>query len=173
MYKKIPKTKKFAATVFVTVLLGVGIFMIFMGGAEILPLPGLAQFLGVICFVAAIFILSQRTLKDYTYEIAKTERVVTQRELDECGEKTLYDFLIYERKGWRDITVCRVGLDEVKEAVEITPKNKSLYKKSDANKKRYTYDAQFAPWHRLRILINDDTVVYLTFDEELYDILNR
>lgn len=173
MYKKIPKTKKTAATLFVIVLLGVGVFSLFMGGVRILPLPMLAQILGIGCIVAAVFILSQRVLKDFTYEIAKTDRNVSEREVELGGEAAYYDFLIYERRGWRDLTVCRVGLDEISEAVELTPKNKSEYRRLDKTKKRYTYDAQFAPWHRLRVVINDDTVVYMTFDAELYEILRN
>ena len=172
MYRKIPKTKKAASVFFVIVLLGVGLFLIFMGGIRLLPLPILAQFIGISCTVAAVFILSQRTLKDFTYEIATTERDVSEEEILRCGERAKYDFLVYERRGWRDIAVCRVGLDEVRSATEMNPANKKEFKRLDREKKRYTYDAQFAAWRRLRLQINDDTVVYLTFDRELFDILN-
>lgn len=172
MYKKTPKTKKTAAVVFVIVLMAVGFYAVMIGGARAVPLPVLAQFFGFMFIITAIYILSAKILKEMIYAVIPTERDVTDEELEICGERAKYDFII-AKKGFRDIVVCRVGLDEVKEAVEINRLNRAEYRKKDKKMKRYSYDTQFAPSRQLRVRINDDTIVFLTYDEELMKILNK
>lgn len=172
MYKKTPKTKKGAAAAFVMILMAVGFYAVMLGGARAVPLPVLAQFFGVMFIVAAICILSGKILKEMIYAVVPTEREVTDEEIYICGERAKYDFII-AKKGLRNIIMCRVGLDEVKEAVEINRLNRAEYRKKDKTKKRYSYDTQFAPSRQLRVQINDDTVVFLTYDEELLRVLNN
>ncbi len=173
MYKKIPKTKKLAASVFVMVLIAVGIYSFSLGSMQLLPVPVIAQFFGVVFLISGIYIYATNVLKEMVYQITPTEREVTQEELAVCGPRAKYDFIVAQHKAIRDIVMCRVGLDEVKGAVEINRLNRAEYRKKDKKKKRYSYDTQFAPSRQLRVEINDDTVVFLTYDEELLELLNK
>ncbi|MBE6548046.1 MAG: hypothetical protein E7667_04105 [Ruminococcaceae bacterium] len=173
VFKIIPKTKKLVASVFVMVLMAVGIFAFMMGNMKAIPMPVISQFLGVIFIITAIYILATKILKEMIYQVSPTDRVVTQEEIELCGPRARYDFIVAQHKGFRDIVMCRVGLDEVKEAVEINRLNRAKYREIDKKKKKYSYDTQFAPARQLRVVINDDTVVFLTYDEELLKILNK
>lgn len=172
MYKKTPKTKKGAAVAFVMILMAVGFYAVMLGGARAVPLPILAQFFGLTFIITAICILSGKILKEMIYAVVPTEREVTVEEIDICGERAKYDFII-AKKGLRNVVMCRVGLDEVKEAVEINRLNRAEYRKKDKKMKRYSYDTQFAPSRQLRVRINNDTVVFLTYDEEFLRVLNN
>ncbi len=173
MYKKIPKTKKVAASIFVMVLIAFGIYGFSLGSMQLLPAPVIAQFFGVVFLVTGIYIYSTNVLKEMVYQITPTEREVTDEELAICGPRVKYDFIVAQHKAIRDVVMCCVGLDEVKSAVEVNRLNRAEYRKKDKKKKRYSYDTQFAPSRQLRVEINDDTVVFLTYDEELMGLLNK
>lgn len=173
MYKKIPKTKKLAASIFVMVLIAVGIYGFSLGSMQLLPAPVIAQFFGVILLVTGIYIYATKVLKEMVYQVSPTEREVTDDELAICGPRVKYDFIVAQHKAIRDVVMCRVGLDEVKGAVEINRLNRAEYRRKDKKKKRYSYDTQFAPSRQLRVEINDDTVVFLTYDKELLELLNK
>ena len=173
MYKKTPKTKKVAASIFVMVLIAVGIYTFSLGSIRIIPAPVIAQFIGVVLLTTGIYIYATKVLKEMVYQIIPTERGVTDEEIAVCGPRVKYDFIVAQHKAIRDVVMCRVGLDEVKGAVEINRLNRAEYRKKDKKKKRYSYDTQFAPARQLRVEINDDTVVFLTYDEELLELLNK
>ncbi|MBQ7357875.1 MAG: hypothetical protein IJW65_03985 [Clostridia bacterium] len=173
MYKKIPKTKKLAASVFVMVLMAVGIFMFGLGSMRLIVAPVVAQFFGVVFLTTGIYIMSTKVLKEMVHEIRPTDRDVSEEEIIAGGNRAKYDFIVSQHKGFRDIVNVRVGLDEVTEAVEINRLNRAQYRKKDKTKKRYSYDTQFAPARQLRVQVNDDIVLFLTYDEELLKILNK
>ena len=173
MYKKIPKTKKLAASFFVMVLMGVGIFMFGVGSVGLIAAPVIAQFIGVIFLTTGIYIMSTKVLKEMVYSISLTDREVSEEEIALGGNRAKYDFIVAQHKGFRDIVNVRVGLDEVTEAVEINRLNRAEYRKADKNKKRYAYDTQFAPARQLRVQVNDDIVLFLTYDKELLELLNK
>ncbi len=173
MFKKIPKTKKGMAILFVMLLLAGGIFGFFMGSAEFIPLPIVAQFLGVCFIVTAIYILSANVLKEMIYTVCPTEREVSEEEISLCGRRARYDFIVAQNKGYRELVLCRVGLDEVKEAVEINKLNRGKYRAEDKVRKRYNYDTQLAPSRQIRVRVNDDIILFLTYDEELLKLLNK
>lgn len=173
MYKKIPKTKKLAASIFVMVLIALGIYIFSLGSMRFIPAPVIAQFFGVIFLVSGIYIYSTNVLKEMIYQITPTEREVTEEELALCGNRAKYDFIVSQHKAIRDVVNVRVGLDEVTEAVEINRFNRAEYRKKDKKKKRYSFDTQFAPARQLRVQVNDDIVLFLTYDEELLGLLNK
>lgn len=173
MYKKIPKTKKLAASIFVMVLMAVGFYAFILGGMDAIAIPLIAQFFGVIFIVTGIYILATKILKEMIYQVTPTEREVTDEDIEIYGPRVKYDFIVAQHKGFRDIVMCRVGFDEVKGAVEINRLNRAEYRAKDKRKKRYSYDTQFAPARQLRVEINEDTVVFLTYDEELLKLLNK
>ena len=173
MYKKTPKTKKTAAVIFSMVLTALGIYAVMIGGVRAVPLPLLAQFFGVVFIITGIYIVSTKVCKEMIYAVIPTEREVSEEELASCGPKAKYDFIVAQHKGFRDIVNVRVGFDEVTEAVEINRTNRAQYRQKDKKKKRYSYDTQFAPARQLRVQVNDDIVLFLTYDEELLKVLNK
>ena len=172
MYKKTPKTKKGMAILFVMLLMAVGLFGLFMGSAEFIPAPWLSQFIGIVCVLTSMYIMFTKIFKELVYEVCPTDREMTE-ELKEKGRRARYDFVISQNKGIREIPLCRIGLEEVKEAVEVNRFNRKQYREEDKNRKKYAYDTQFAPYRHIRVLVNENTVIYLTYDEELLKILNK
>ena len=117
--------------------------------------------------------MSTKVLKEMVHEIRPTDREVSEEEIISGGNRAKYDFIVSQHKGFRDIDNVRVGLDEVTEAVEINRLNRAQYRKKDKTKKRYSYDTQIAPARQLRVQVNDDIVLFLTYDEELMALLNK
>ena len=103
MYKKIPKTKKLAASVFVMVLMAVGIFMFGLGSMRLIVAPVVAQFFGVVFLTTGIYIMSTKVLKEMVHEIRPTDREVSEEEIISGGNRAKYDFIVSQHKGFRDI----------------------------------------------------------------------
>lgn len=176
MYSKKPKIRNVFAVITVMVLLGTGLYSMFLGSIQLLPIhPIILQALGIVMIVAAIYILSARVLKEYLFEICETERHVSDEEIAERGVRARYDFIIYEMHATRKIPVCRVGLDEVLLCEEMNVKNRAAAKRADreSGRRRYRYDATFAAARQLRVHVNDDIAMYITYDAELLGILRR
>lgn len=176
MYNKKPKIRNVFAVICVMVLLGTGLYSMFLGSIDLLPVPPIVlQALGIGMIVAAVYILSARVLKEYVFVICETEREVSEDEIITRGERAKYDFIIYEQHAMRQIPVCRVGLDEVILAEEMNVKNRAAAKRADreAKRKRYRYDATFAAARQIRVHVNDDIVMYITYDEELLRLLKK
>ena len=164
MFKKTPKINNRAAKIsaIITLAAGVLIFIIANGG---IPMPWIAQTLGVLLVAYSVYVAAVYLLREHTFMVSENER-------DEEGETFL--FKINERKGKREMTVVRVRLDEIRFVRIVDKQNKKAVAEERRGKKRFTYDAQFMPQKRLEfdILCEGESIsVLTTYDEELVAFL--
>ncbi len=165
MYKNTPKLQNKAAklTALLCLLSGAALFM--LSTANLISLPWLAQISGIILLTAAIYIASVYLLRQYTFIIEKSN----------IENDDGYDFVITERKNNRDVTVCRLGTEEIISVRVVTPQNKKAVEKERKSMSRYMYDTQFAPSRQIEIVSvydGEKLSILITYDENLLEILN-
>ena len=168
MYCKTPKPKNTAAKITALVCLILGASLFILANENLISLPWLAQITGIFMITASIYIASVYLLKQYTFIIEKSD-------IPSADGSLGYDFVITERRSGRDITVCRLGLEEISLAREVGPTNRKSVLNERKNKKRYSYDASFAPNRQLEITSaydNEEISLLITYDEELLNKIN-
>jgi hypothetical protein len=166
MYKMTPRLKNTYAKIVSLVSLILGATLFVVSNMENVLYPAIAQLFGLILLTASIYIASVFLLRQYTFAIDQNPN----------GDKGELDFTITERKGNRDITVCRIGLDEITSAREVNGKNKKAVESERKKMQRYTYDTSFIPARRIEIICrfdDNDLSILVTFDEQLLKILNN
>ncbi len=166
MYRNTPKPKNIYAKIASGVCLGLGLALILSANANLLPLPAIAQLLGIILLTAFIYIASVYVLRQYTFAV----------EPNPSSDDGELDFTIIEHKGKREITVCRIGLEDITLAREVTGNNKKQVKSERKNMKRYTYDTDFSAQRRIEVVteFEDDRIsILITYDAELLRALNN
>ena len=161
MFKKSPKINNCAAKTSALIALLSGAVIIIISNGNI-PMPWIAQSVGIILVAYSIYVAVAYLLRTHAF-------IVTEN-----GERTTHIFKINELKGKREITVCRVRLDEIKFIREVNGQNKKDVERERKSKKRYTYDAQFMPQRRLELDIlcdGEQISVLTTYDDELINYL--
>lgn len=166
MYENTPKLRNKAAklTALLCLLSGAALFM--LSTADLISLPWLAQISGIILITAAIYIASVHLLRQYTFIIERSN----------IENHDGYDFVISEKKNNRDVTVCRLGTDEIISVRVVTSQNKRAVEKERKNMSRYMYDTRFAPSRQIEIVsIYDEQKlsILITYDDELLKILQN
>jgi hypothetical protein len=155
-----PKNTAGKVSALLCLLAGGGLFI--MSYANVIAFPAIAQTLGLILLVAAVYIASAYLLRQYTFsvELAKDER---------------YEFRIDENKSKKHFTVCRIWLSEISLVRVVDARNKKQINAERKKKSRYTYDSTFAPAKRIEIsacVDGEDISVLVTYDEDLLKALN-
>ena len=163
MYSKIPTTKNTAGKIIALCSIIAGVALFGLGSVKDIPLPALAQLLGVIFLTFGIYVVSAYLLREYLFEIKESNR---------HREDAPPDFVIYQKHGVRQALVCRIGFEEIDEIRKVTPENKKSVNEERKKLKRYTYDTQFAAQWFIE-LKNEEFSILLTYDEELFDTLKR
>ena len=168
LYKKTMRPKNTAGKIsaLLCLLSGGGLFI--MSYANVIAFPAIAQTLGLILLVAAVYIASAYLLRQYTFsvELAKDERY---------GDDLRYEFRIDEHKSKKCFTVCRIRLSEISLVRVVDARNKKQINFERKKKGRYTYDSTFAPSGRIEIsacVDGEDISVLVTYDEDLFKALN-
>ena len=166
MYKTTPNPKNTYAKILslISLLLGAGLFI--FANLDAVDYPAVPQLLGIIFLTSAIYVASLFLLRRYTYSI----------DINTASENDELDFIISERKGNRDITVCRIGLKDIVAAREVNAQNKKAVKNERKKMARYTYDVSFIAPRRIELICKigeDDLSVLVTYDEQLLSELNR
>jgi hypothetical protein len=127
-----------------------------------LPFHSLMQLFALITLAVAIALLGRYEFKTYAYEITKN------------GEDE-YDLTVTEIKRRSRITVCRISLSSISELHDISRENKSNLKELRAGRKSFNYCVDIAPPRTCCIVTNEggeETVIYLSFIPELFEMLN-
>jgi len=163
MYSKIPNPKNTTGKIISLCCLIAGVALFALGSVKHIPLPSVAQLIGVIFFTAAIYIASAYLLREYRFCIKESNRY---------SEDAPPDFVIYMKSGVRESTVCRFGFDEIDSVTEVTPENKKSLLEDRKKLKRYTYNTQFAAQYFIEVR-SDGISVLLTYDEELLATLKK
>ena len=166
MYKITPNPKNTYAKILalISLLMGAGLFII--ANLDIVDYPAVPQLFGIIFLTTSIYVASLFLLRRYTYSI----------DLNTASENDELDFIISERKGNRDVTVCRVGLNDIVAAREVNAQNKKQVNDERKNMKRYTYDASFIAPRRIEVICRldeDDFSILIAYDEQLLSELNK
>ena len=166
IYKNTPKPKNTYAKILAAASLLLGAALFILANVNIIEKPALLQLFGIIFFTVSIYVASLFLLRQYTFSID----INTQSESDEL------DFIITERKGNRDITVCRIGLDDIVLAREVNTQNKKQVNDERKKMKRYTYDTSFIAPCRIELvckLDEEELSILVTYDEQLLAALNK
>ena len=166
MYKNTPKPKNTYAKIVSLVSLILGAALFAMSNAKIIAAPAVAQLFGLLLLTVSIYVASVFLLRQYTFTIEENPSS-QERELD---------FTVTERKNNRDITVCRIGLDEIVLAREVNAQNKKTVAAERKSMKRYTYDTAFIAAKKIEIVCkcdDDDISLLVTFDEQLLNLLKQ
>lgn len=166
IYQNTPNPKNTYAKILalVSLLLGAGLFIV--SNLNILDAPAVPQLFGLILITVSIFVASLYLIRQYTFSI----------DLNPTSETDELDFIITERKGKRDVTVCRIGISDMKMGREVNAQNKKRVAEERKKMKRYTYDTTFLPSKRIELVFKIDEEFYsllVTYDEFLLeDIVN-
>ena len=171
MFKKTIAPKNTAAKISALLTLLGGAFMIIMSNGGHIPLPWLAQMLGVVFLTFSIYVASAYLAMRYTLVVEFVPGSA------EDGEGA-YDFLIYEiggrkyQKGERK--VCHVSVKHIEFIRIVTAENKKEVARERVKLDKYTYDTQFAPSRRIEVVIKnggEEASMLLTYDEDVLNAL--
>lgn len=171
IYQKIIQPKNVAAKITSALCLICGAALLILAQAGYIAIPILAQLLGLVLWVAAVYIASAYLLREYTYSVQANSKV---GENDTLAE--IYDFVVYEKKGKKSVKVCHIELKDVTFIKEITPESKKNSDTEHKNIKRFVYNTQFAASRKIEILANisgEDYSITVTYDEELFSTLQK
>ncbi|MBR2850283.1 MAG: hypothetical protein IKB84_04535 [Clostridia bacterium] len=146
-----------------------------LGNIDFVALPVIAQAVGVILLVNAVYIATSFLLRQYSVSIERNNA-------DEGDVKDRYDLIIREQKGKRLQKVCHIGLCNIISVEQYNNADKSSRREEKAHTKelgydyRYIYDTRFKAGQRMVMRASTGgfvSAVYLCFDEELYRILRE
>ncbi len=171
MFKKTIEPKNRAAKVSALLTLLGGAFMFIMANGGNIPLPWLAQLIGIVLLTFSIYVASAYLFKQYAVVIESMSGAA------EDGEGA-YDLIVYEfgsskyRKG--DRKVCHVSVKHIEFIRVVTAENKKEVARERRKLDKYTYDTQFAPSRRIEVVIKnggEEASMLLTYDEEILNAL--
>ncbi len=170
MFKKtiVPKNRAAKVSALLTFIGGAFAFIMASGGA--IPYPVVAQFIGIVFFTYAIFVVSAYLTRRYTFIVESVSGAA------EDGEGA-YDLIVYEvgakikgAVGTVDKKICHVSVKHIEFIRVVDAENKKAVAKERRKMDRYTYDAQFMAARRIEIVIKnggEEASMLITYDEEL------
>ena len=166
MFKITPTPKNTYAKILSlsSLLLGAGLFI--FANLDGVDYPVIPQLLGLILLTVSIYTASVFLLRRYTFSI----------DINTSSNDNELDLIIFERKGNREISVCRVGLKDIVAVREVNAQNKNQIKDDRKKMKCYTYDVSFIAPRRIEIICrlnDDDFSILITYDEQLLAALNN
>ena len=133
----------------------------FASGVPGLPLRSVMQTVALIVLATAIAMLGRFEFKTYTYTVS-------------TNDDGKLDLVVTELKRRSRITVCRVSIDGISEATEITAENKKQLKEMRKGRKSFNYCIDVAPARSICIIANEggeELVISLSYIPELFCIL--
>ncbi|MBR4032524.1 MAG: hypothetical protein IKJ07_07310 [Clostridia bacterium] len=169
IYKKKIQPKNTAAKITSALCLLCGAALLILAQAGYIAIPILAQMLGIILWVASIYIASSYLLRNYTYSVQ-----INSIEDDDLTLAERYDLVIYENRGKKSVKVCHVEMRDVTNIIKTTPESKKNGENKDV--KRFIYNTQFAANQKIEILARisgEDYSITVTYDEELFSVLQK
>ena len=174
MFKKTISPKNKAAKITALLTLICGAFLFIMASGNAIPLPWIAQLIGIVLLTSCIYITSAYLVRRYTFLIEP----VSGASEDGVGA---YDFIIYEvgakregASGRVDKKVCHVSVQHIEFVRVVDVENKKTVSKERAKMDKYTYDVQFAASRRIEVVIKnggEEASMLLTYDDELLSAL--
>ncbi len=171
LYRKTitPKNRFGKISALLCLLCGAALFILANG--SFIPLPAIAQLVGIILFTASIYIASVYLLKQFTFAVERNSN-----EDEELSERKKYDFIITEKKGIKDMKVCHIGLCDIQSVRIVDVKNRKSVRAQRKKMRRFAYNTEFAAGREIEIIALIDEELYsifVTYDEELFELLSR
>ena len=124
MYEMFPERKnKISAYVYSALFLAAFVILFFTSAFSI-PFRSFLQTVALGMIMAGILLFSRYRTVSFAYAVVE-------------GREGGYDFVVDEIRRRSRITVCRIGLEEIRRAVMITEENRESLKKEAAKKKKY------------------------------------
>ena len=171
MFKKVITPKNTAAKISALLTLLGGAFMFIMANGDLIPLPWIAQLIGIVFLTFSIFVASAYLFRQYSVVIESTSGAA------EDGEGA-YDFHVNEIGGRRhqkgDRKVCHESVRHIEFIRIVTAENKKEVARERAKLDTYTYDSHFAPSRRIEVVIKnggEEASMLLTYDEDILNAL--
>ena len=155
MFKKTIVPKNRAAKVSALLTLIGGAFMFIMANGGNIPLPWLAQLVGIVLLTFSIHVASAYLFRRHTVVIESVSGAAE----DGLGA---YDLIVYEvgakKKGATgavDKKVCHVSVKHIEFIRVVTAENKKEVAKEHVKMDKYTYDTQFMAARRIEVVIKN------------------
>ncbi len=167
MFKKTPAPKNTAAKISALLTLLSGVFMFIMAGGQAIPLPWLAQIVGILLLTFSIYVASAYLLRRYTFIVESVSDAAESRD-------GAYDLIINELRSNRELKVCHISVKNIEFIRVVNAENKKTVAEDRKRKQRFTYDTQFAAARRIEIAIaheGEEASMLVTYDEELLNVL--
>ncbi len=165
MYRYTPKkTNKTAERLVIILFLAAALLLALPAALGEISYAGFIQVAGVGAIVAALAILTKYIMKSFTYEITEGDRE---------GE---YDLAVSEHEGSRTVTVCRVALSSIEDAVIETEENVEELRARRAGRKCFTYFVEMSPRNVCWVFVTEcgePLLLKLTPDDKLFAILKN
>ena len=164
MYRYDPPRKNRVAVYVASALSASAIVMIFFTSFfPNFPLRSVLQTVAMCLLIAAVLVVSRYLTHNYAYEVVQ-------------GENGKLDFTVTELRRKSRITVCRIGLDDVRRAEMVTAENREVLKRDARKKKKYHYCVDMCPDSLCYLFVEElgeEVVICLSPDQTLFSILSE
>ncbi len=169
LYRKTITPKNTFGKIAALLCLLCGAALFILSNGSLIPFPAIAQISGLLLLTAAIYIASVYLLKQFTFMVVRNDR-------DGASDKDIYDLIITEKKGLKDMKVCHIGLSDIQGIRVVDAKNRKAVRNKRKKMRRFTYNTEFAASKAMEIVAEVDSEsysIFITYDEELFDILSK
>ena len=163
-WSETPKHQSKLAAHLAAVLFALGLGMYLL--SPLTPYPAIFQTVAIAALCAAIFFVARHQEK-FTYRLEPDIR---------GGEGT--DFVVVQKKSRQEITVCRLGVEDVREIDRQTPDNAAELKQkfASAHTQVHSYCVDMLPQNSVYLTFDDggnSVVIRLQCSDELLSVFER
>ncbi len=172
LYSNTPKPKNNAGKAVAVILLICGFLLFVFSGREAAVYATVIQLIGLLLLTFAIYIAAVYLLREFCIVLERNET----DESESLHQRELYDFVIYESKGKRQVKVCHLAGSELTGVRVVDKENRQAVKTERKKKKSFRYNAEFCPVKELEILAvyeDEEYSILIGYDMELKAILER
>lgn len=144
-----PKPQKKKEKTLLFGLLGIAV-LLFVGAAlpnNPIP-PAILQLLAVVSLVGAVMVITRSLMRNYTYAITTEEG------------RTVPDLVVTEIYGAKISVVCRISLDDISEAEEVTRENRRALAERTRGRCVFRYTAELFPESLIFVTVTENGEPY-------------
>ncbi|MBQ8141363.1 MAG: hypothetical protein IJ038_06700 [Clostridia bacterium] len=162
MYEFTPQKSNKAAQYTSLILIITSVLAMFFSNLPNLPYRSVMQLAALFALSVALMLLGRYVFKGYVYAVIEN---------DDGG----YDFTVTEIKRKSRITVCRIGLSGIEEAVIVKKSDKKELSQKASGRKAFNYCVDMSPEEYCCILCEEcgeKLLIKIQPDERLFGILS-
>ena len=152
------KGQNISAILFITSILAM-----FFSNIPNLPYRSVMQVIALVMLSVAVMLLGRYVFKTYTYAVIQ-------------NDDGSYDLTVTEIKRKSRITVCRIGLSGIEEAVIVKVSDSKEMKKKSSGRKSFNYCVDMSPEECCYIFCDEcgeKLLIKLQADSTLFNILTK